>query len=120
EDAAEQRVGSEPVGPVERERALAHRIEPRDVGHHVLRRAALQAAGLLILGEARPQAAHRVVYGGGDLYRLVGGVGADELLVYLEDAFEFLEDGRAADALHLVAEIEVDHVPAADAEAVQA
>ena len=57
------------------------------------------------------------MHGGENLHWLSKRIGADEFFVDFEDAFEFAEDRLAADFLDDVAKIEIDHVPAADAEA---
>lgn len=55
--------------------------------------------------------------GGEDFHGLIEGIGSDEFLVDFEDPFEFAEDFFASDLFDDVAEVEVDHISPADAEA---
>src|SRR5271165_4851119 len=77
--------------------ALTAGVETLDVGELV---------------EVNPQAAHGVVHAGKDLHGGVARIVADELLVDLEDAFEFAVERGAVD----VGQVKIDHRLAINAE----
>ena len=56
-----------------------------------------QAAGSGVLAlEVGPESAHGVMDGGENPHRLIERVGADELFVDLQNAFELVQDGGPA------------------------
>src|SRR5262249_40577743 len=117
EDAAQQRIGAQAIGAVVGEVGFTHGIQAGDIGHHGGRVAYLQPAAFFVLSQSARDSRYGVVVRGEDDHPLGPRIEHDGLLVYLHDAFKVVEDCLAAAFLDLVAQVEIDHVAAADAQA---